>query len=174
MAPPHFNGLRWYFQSWNRLCWQILGAYKSQRASKLHDCFKSYGYFAEREALSYWWSCIRKGLRLQACFFGNPYFWKWLHTHLRLNTALPKFIKIYLKLKFIPRDLLLYGWVNIPLVYTQVGISSQCCNPSHTPAGDHSCECLLPGRTVRTSVPHPDKVGTTYLRALSNIFFQLF
>ena len=33
--------------------------------SKLHHWFKSAGNFAEYGVFAYWWSCIRKGLRLQ-------------------------------------------------------------------------------------------------------------
>ena len=42
-----------------------IGDYKNRRASKSHYWFKSYGYFAEKEAFAYWWSCIDRGLRLQ-------------------------------------------------------------------------------------------------------------
>ena len=59
------------------------GDSKSQRASKLHYWFKSYGDFAEWVNFANWWRCIGKGLRLQpaqqAFFlsngvrgFGNP------------------------------------------------------------------------------------------------------
>ena len=39
--------------------------FKSRRSSKLLYCFKSYGDFAEWVDFFCWWSCIRKGLRLQ-------------------------------------------------------------------------------------------------------------
>ena len=37
----------------------------SQRASKSHYWFKSYGDFAEWVGFAHWWSCIGKGLHLQ-------------------------------------------------------------------------------------------------------------
>ena len=44
----------------------VFGDSKSQRASKLHYWFKSYGDFAEWVDFAPWWSFIWKGLRLQA------------------------------------------------------------------------------------------------------------
>ena len=38
---------------------------KSQRASKLHYWFKSYGNFVDLVNFAYWLSCIGKGKRLQ-------------------------------------------------------------------------------------------------------------
>ena len=39
----------------------------------MHNWFKSYGHFSEGVDFAYWWSCIRKDLRLQpsqqACFY---------------------------------------------------------------------------------------------------------
>ena len=56
MAPPRPNDWRWCFQSWNRLCKLFLGDSKSQKASKSHYWFKSYGNFAELVDFAYWWS----------------------------------------------------------------------------------------------------------------------
>ena len=47
---------------------------KYRRAANSHYWFKSYGDFAEWLDFAYWWSCIGKGLRLQAvqkACFGN-------------------------------------------------------------------------------------------------------
>ena len=44
---------------------KIIGDSKSQRASKSHNWFKSYGDFAEWVDFAYQWSCIGKRLRLQ-------------------------------------------------------------------------------------------------------------
>ena len=47
MAPPSPNVLSWWFQSWNRLCFTVLGPSKSQRISKLYCWIKNYSAFAE-------------------------------------------------------------------------------------------------------------------------------
>ena len=79
-GPPRPNDWRSCFHLWNRLCWKILENSKSLRASKSHHWFKSFGEFAEIGDFAYWWSCIRKGLRLkpaqEACFIIVPnLFW---------------------------------------------------------------------------------------------------
>ena len=50
---------------------------KSWRASKPLYRFKSYGNFAERVNFAYWWSCIGKGLRLQACLISVYFVGPW-------------------------------------------------------------------------------------------------
>ena len=54
-------------------CYTGLGLFKSQRTYKYLHWLKSYGYYAEWVDFAYWWSCIRKDLRVQlvqqACFF---------------------------------------------------------------------------------------------------------
>ena len=55
-TPPRPNGWR---------CYNFQGNSKSQRASKSHYWFKSYGDFPEWVDFAYWWSCIGKGLLLQ-------------------------------------------------------------------------------------------------------------
>ena len=53
----------------------FLGDSKSQRASKSHYWFKSYGEFAEWVNFAYWWSFIGKGVPAQQdCFKGTQGF----------------------------------------------------------------------------------------------------
>ena len=68
-------GCRWAL-SHKLTMWFFFEDSKSLRSSKLHYRFKSYGNFSELVDFAYWWSCIRKGWRLQpvqqACFRNIP------------------------------------------------------------------------------------------------------
>ena len=62
--------------------------------SKLHQWLNNYGGFAEWVGFAYWWSCIGKGMRLQAvqqlfyCYYNIP----------EGGTSLKKSIVIYFDL----------------------------------------------------------------------------
>ena len=74
-APPHTNGGRWRFQSYNWLCFDFNGDSRPQRASKSRYWFNSCGDFVEWIDFALWWSFIGNGLRLQpaqqACFLSQ-------------------------------------------------------------------------------------------------------
>ena len=52
LAPPSQNGLKWWLQSWNRLC-----------CKENLNHIVGIGIIAEWVNLVYWWSCIGKGLQ---------------------------------------------------------------------------------------------------------------
>ena len=57
-APQRPNDYRWCFQSENTWCYNCFKDFKSQRASKSHYRFKSYGNFAEWKVFAFWFSFI--------------------------------------------------------------------------------------------------------------------